>query len=44
VQQGGSHALGYLCLAGVTALAALAMLRTPADAVVTIPSAESHGR
>ena len=44
VQQGGSHALGYLCLAGVTALAALAMLRTPADAAVTIPSAESHGR
>jgi predicted MFS family arabinose efflux permease len=44
VQQGGSHALGYLCLAGVTALAALAMLRTPADAAVTISSAESHGR
>jgi predicted MFS family arabinose efflux permease len=44
VQQGGSHALGYLCLAGVTALAALAMLRTPAVAAVTISSAEAHGR
>jgi len=44
VQQGGSHALGYLFLAGVTALAALAMLRTPADAAVTIPSTESRGR